>query len=311
MMKSFWVILMILLIYGIIITIYILKIYQRLRDFEEVLTEIEEGRSNQKFLLRRKNKIDRVGFRLNSILYKYEKEIEESSVILEANKQLLTSLSHDVRTPMTTLIGYLDALDLKLVSSDKEEAYIKLAKRKAYDLKKYIEVLFEWFRLNSDEEQMEIKPVDISEVTRKILLDWVPVLEEHRMKYSIEIPERAINVEIDESCYMRIVNNIIQNTIAHSKAGQIWITAIERYDSFTLRIDDDGIGIAKEDLKYIFERLYKCDKGRSQKGNGLGLNIAQLLAEKMNGKINAVSEPGKGAVFFVTFPIYNSKKGVN
>ena len=104
MMKSFWVILMILLIYGIILTIYILKIHQRLRDFEEVLTEIEEGRSNQKFLLRRKNKIDRVGFRLNSILYKYEKEIEESSVILEANKQLLTSLSHDVRTPMTTLI---------------------------------------------------------------------------------------------------------------------------------------------------------------------------------------------------------------
>ena len=205
---------------------------------------------------------------------------------------------------MTTLIGYLDALDLKLISSDKEEIYIKLAKKKAYDLKKYIEVLFEWFRLNSDEEQLEIKVADITEVTRKILLDWVPVIEEHRIIYCIEIPERAIYVEIDESCYMRIVNNIIQNTLTHSKAGQIWITAIESCDSFILQIRDDGIGIAKEDLKYIFERLYKCDKGRTQKGNGLGLNIAQLLAEKMNGKINATSELGKGTTFSIRFPIH-------
>lgn len=63
-------------------------------------------------------------------MYKYEKRIEESNIELEANKQLMTSLSHDVRTPMTTLIGYLDALDLKLVSSDKEEQYLRLAKRK-------------------------------------------------------------------------------------------------------------------------------------------------------------------------------------
>ena len=63
-------------------------------------------------------------------MYKYEKRIEESNIELEANKQLMTSLSHDVRTPMTTLIGYLDALDLKLVSSDKEEQYLRLAKEK-------------------------------------------------------------------------------------------------------------------------------------------------------------------------------------
>ena len=86
--------------------------------------------------MKKNNRIDQVGFRVNSILYKYEKRIEESNIELEANKQLMTSLSHDVRTPMTTLIGYLDALDLKLVSSDKEEQYLRLAKEKAYDLKK-------------------------------------------------------------------------------------------------------------------------------------------------------------------------------
>lgn len=139
----------------------------------------------------------------------------------------MTSLSHDVRTPMTTLIGYLDALDLKLVSSDKEEQYLRLAKEKAYDLKKYIEVLFEWFRINSDEEQLEIKAVDITEETRRIFLDWIPIIEEHRIGYNIEIPEKAIIVEIDEDCYMRAINNIVQNIFTHSKAANISITASE------------------------------------------------------------------------------------
>lgn len=248
-------------------------------------------------------KLDQVGFRVNSILYKYEKRIEESNIELEANKQLMTSLSHDVRTPMTTLIGYLDALDLKLVSSDKEEQYLRLAKEKAYDLKKYIEVLFEWFRINSDEEQLEIKAVDITEETRRIFLDWIPIIEEHRIGYNIEIPEKAIIVEIDEDCYMRAINNIVQNIFTHSKAANISITASEGNGKFRLEIGDDGIGIAKEDLNYIFERLYRCNKGRSGKGNGLGLNISKLLLEKMGGTISAFSEPGKGTVFCIEFSV--------
>lgn len=183
-MKLFYVVLVILLFYNLGLTLYVFKINRRLKEFNQILLEIEKGQSKQKFLLKKNNRIDQVGFRVNSILYKYEKRIEESNIELEANKQLMTSLSHDVRTPMTTLIGYLDALDLKLVSSDKEEQYLRLAKEKAYDLKKYIEVLFEWFRINSDEEQLEIKAVDITEETRRIFLDWIPIIEEHRIGYN-------------------------------------------------------------------------------------------------------------------------------
>ena len=191
-MKLFYVVLVILLFYNLGLTLYVFKINRRLKEFNQILLEIEKGQSKQKFLLKKNNRIDQVGFRVNSILYKYEKRIEESNIELEANKQLMTSLSHDVRTPMTTLIGYLDALDLKLVSSDKEEQYLRLAKEKAYDLKKYIEVLFEWFRINSDEEQLEIKAVDITEETRRIFLDWIPIIEEQRIGYNIESKRKII-----------------------------------------------------------------------------------------------------------------------
>lgn len=191
-MKLFYVVLVILLFYNLGLTLYVFKINRRLKEFNQILLEIEKGQSKQKFLLKKNNRIDQVGFRVNSILYKYEKRIEESNIELEANKQLMTSLSHDVRTPMTTLIGYLDALDLKLVSSDKEEQYLRLAKEKAYDLKKYIEVLFEWFRINSDEEQLEIKAVDITEETRRIFLDWIPIPSSPISSLNLPFPSDAV-----------------------------------------------------------------------------------------------------------------------
>ena len=83
--------------------------------------------------------------------------------------------------------------------------------------------------------------------------------------------------------------------------GCRWRT--EGNGKFRLEIGDDGIGIAKEDLNYIFERLYQCNKGRSGKGNGLGLNISKLLLEKMGGTISAFSEPGKGTVFCIEFSV--------
>ena len=102
-MKLFYVVLVILLFYNLGLTLYVFKINRRLKEFNQILLEIEKGQSKQKFLLKKNNRIDQVGFRVNSILYKYEKRIEESNIKLEANKQLMTSLSHDVRTPMTTL----------------------------------------------------------------------------------------------------------------------------------------------------------------------------------------------------------------
>ena len=95
-MKLFYVVLVILLFYNLGLTLYVFKINRRLKEFNQILLEIEKGQSKQKLLLKKNNRIDQVGFRVNSILYKYEKRIEESNIELEANKQLMTSLSHDV-----------------------------------------------------------------------------------------------------------------------------------------------------------------------------------------------------------------------
>lgn len=280
---------------------YILKMKREINQIIEILKEIKEEGSRQKFLIKPNDGFANIKYLLNEIIYEYENRIEAFTITSNANQHLMTSLSHDIRTPITTLMGYLDAVNMKIVEEEKKEKYIGLAKDKAYDIKEYIDELFEWFRLNSNEEVFQIEELDIAEKSRQILADWIPLLEEKQMEFEIEIPDSMIAVEIDGACYSRIINNIMQNIFAHSRADTINIFADSRDGIFVIKIKDNGIGISEENLKYVFERLYKCDKSRHDKGSGLGLNIAKLLTEKMKGTIEVKSEMGKGTEFIIKF----------
>lgn len=239
----------------------------------------------------------------NYTVVSYEKRLSTVRQAEETNRQLMTSLSHDVRTPLTTLIGYLDAAHRGIVTGKDKDDYIETARRKAHDLKEYIDILFDWFKLNSNEFAMDINTVEAAELTRNILIDWIPIFEDRQIDYNIDIPEQPFRVKLDTDGYMRILNNLIQNVISHSHADKIEIFLSKQEKNMQIRLTDNGIGIEKEDLKHIFERLYKCDKGRAEKGSGLGLSIVHQLVEKMNGTITADSVPEKGTKFTLLFPL--------
>ena len=100
---------------------------------------------------------------------------------------------------------------------------------------------------------------------------------------------------------------LFRSVISHSHGSRIEIALLEQGGTIKIRLADNGVGIDKEDLKHIFERLYKCDKGRSEKGSGLGLSIVHQLVIKMNGTITAESVPGSGTVFLLSFPLLQEK----
>lgn len=279
------------------------RIKNKLSEMEETLAEVQQGNGNRKILIREHDIMAPLTYRLNEIVYAYEERLLSLKRADETNKQLMTSLSHDVRTPLTTLIGYLDAVHSGLVSGTEREEYIDTARRRAYDLKNYIDVLFDWFRLNSNEFTLSFEKVEVAELTRNILKDWIPIFREKNLDYDIEIPEKCIMVKIDLDGYSRIVNNLVQNVVTHSHASKITITMELAASAMKLCIADNGIGIAKNDLPHIFDRLYKCDKGRSEKGSGLGLSIVRQMVEQMNGTIAIESEVNCNTAFTVTLPI--------
>lgn len=272
-------------------------------EMSDILEDIKNGNGNRRILAETHELTAPLAYSINDIVRSYEDRLLALRRAEETNRQLMTSLSHDVRTPLTTLIGYLDAAHRGMVEGEERDGYIETACRKAHDLKEYIDVLFDWFRLGSDEFSMNVMTVDLTELTRNILIDWIAVLENAGIDFEAEIPEQPFRVNLDPEGYMRILNNLMQNAVSHSHAEKIELTLSGEGGNINILLADHGVGISKEDLKHIFERLYKCDKGRSEKGSGLGLSIARQLAEKMNGTITADSEPGNGTVFSLTFPL--------
>ena len=276
---------------------------KEISEISDALEDIKNGNGNRRILAETHELVAPVAYAINDIILSYEKRLSACHQTDETNRQLMTSLSHDVRTPLTTLIGYLDAAHKGIVDGKERDDYIETARRKAHDLKEYIDVLFDWFKLGSNEFSMNIAEIDLTELTRNILIDWIPIFEDTQVDFTIDIPEQPFRVQIDPDGYMRILNNLIQNVISHSHADKIEIVLSEQNRNIKILLSDNGIGIGKEDLKHIFDRLYKCDKGRSEKGSGLGLSIVHELVEKLNGTITADSTPGKGTIFTLFFPL--------
>ncbi len=285
------------------------RVKRQLNEMTEALADVRSGNGNRRILAQEHELTAQIAYEMNDIIVSYEGRLAAFRETEETNKQLMTSLSHDVRTPLTTLIGYLDAARKGIVTGKECDDYVETARRKAHDLKDYIDVLFDWFKLNSGEFVMEIRRLEAAELTRNILIDWIPVFENKGIEYDVDIPEQAFWARLDEDCYMRILNNLIQNALTHSCGDKIEISLSEQEKgkNMKIRVKDNGVGMEKEDLTHIFERLYKCDKGRAAKGSGLGLSIVRQLAEKMGGAITAESRPGYGTSFTLLFPLDDSR----
>lgn len=278
----------------------------QLSEMLDALSDIKSGNGNRRILAKPHEIAAPIAYEINEIVLSYESRLAALRQTEEAGRRLMTSLSHDVRTPLTTLIGYLDAVGKGIVTGQEREEYLEIARRKSHDLKEYIDVLFDWFRLNSDEFVLRAEEGEMTELTRKVLVDWIPILEEGQIEYEVSIPEQPLRARLDPEGYARILNNLMQNVIAHSRADRLQISLCkcqdgEHGDAIRLELADNGAGMDAGDLEHIFERLYKCDRGRSHKGSGLGLSIVKQLTEKMGGKITVESEPGKGTVFALCF----------
>ncbi len=284
-------------------TLTVRRVKKQISEISDALEDIKNGNGNRRILAETHELVAPLAYAINDIILSYEKRLSACHQTDETNRQLMTSLSHDVRTPLTTLIGYLDAAHKGIVDGKERDDYVETARRKAHDLKEYIDVLFDWFKLGSNEFSMNIVEIDLTELTRNILIDWIPIFEDTQVDFTIDIPEQPFRVQIDPDGYMRILNNLIQNVISHSHADKIEIALMEQNRNIKIVLSDNGIGIDKEDLKHIFDRLYKCDKGRSEKGSGLGLSIVHELVEKLNGTIVADSTLGKGTIFTLFFPL--------
>lgn len=323
-MQVLYFLLAISLLLNIVLCSKVISINNKISQSNEVLDDIKKGNGNRKILSKDEDNFSEIIYKINEIVYIYEEKLAEFRKKENANNQLLTSLSHDIRTPLTSIIGYTDAIKKELLKdglNDKYdlqnaienhntlennkiiENYIDIVREKSYSLKEYLDNVFDWFKLNSNEFYLDLKDTEITELSRNIIKSWIVIFEEKDIDFDIEIEEKEIICNLDQNAYARVINNIIQNAVEHSKTKKIQISIKEEFRKIFITIKDFGVGIEPDDLEHIFDRLYKCDRARNKVGSGLGLYITKELIEKMNGCINVESEVGEGTEFEIIFEI--------
>lgn len=294
------------LIFAILIIVYlVIKLYhinEQISFIRDVLEDIKTGNLNRRVLVQEKDITKQICYDINQIAMDSQSQLIRQKQSEQAYKRLMTSLSHDVKTPLSSLVGYLEAVESGLVSGEEKDEYIHVAFEKSQHLKHFVENLFEWVKLDSGEQVFHFEILDLNELSRNLIADWISVLENNFFEYEIDIPEEEYLIRIDVNAYTRILNNILQNTILHSNGDKMMLRVLEDQQHIKIIISDNGKGITSENLPHIFERLYQCDKSRSAKGNGLGLAITKELVNAHKGTITANSTPNKGTEFIISFP---------
>ena len=289
----------------LIILYFILKL-RRVREqvsmIEEALEDIKSGNLNRRMLTKRSDIAKKICYDINDIAMNSQTQLISQRQSEQAYKRLMTSISHDVKTPLASLVGYLEAIECKIVAGEEKDEYVHVAYEKAHYLKHFVENLFEWVKLDSGEQIFRFEILDLNELSRNIVVDWISVLENSNFEYEFDIPETEYFMRIDVNAYSRILNNLMQNVLVHSKGSKMIFRISENDLQVKIAIADNGKGISPDDLPHIFERMYQCDQSRSAKGNGLGLSIVKELVAAHKGTITVDSTPNRGTTFTLLLP---------
>lgn len=301
---SFYLLLALFL--ALIVILYLVsklcRVRKQLTFIQEALNDIKGGNLNRRVLARKSDLTKQICYDINSIAINSQTRLIQQRQSEQAYKRLMTSLSHDVKTPLASLVGYLEAVEGKMVTGEEQDEYIHVATEKAHSLTEFVTTLFEWVKLDAGEQIFHFELCDINEMSRNIVADWIPLLESNGFSYEIEIPEKECMMRLDVNAYTRILNNLIQNVLNHSAGTHISLSIAETDQQAQIIVADNGKGISPSDLPHIFERMYQCDCSRSARGNGLGLSIAKELAAAHKGTITASSIFGSGTTFKISLP---------
>jgi len=287
----------------IIVLLYKLQnVKKQLTAINETLEDIKKGNLNRRILADKQDMTQKICYSINEIAIDSQARLIKHKQSEQAYKRLMTSLSHDVKTPLASLLGYLEAVENKIVVGEENDEYIRIAINKARSLKAFVNSLFEWVRLDAGEQIFHFEVCDINELSRNILADWIPILDSNHFSYDIHIPENECDVSLDISAFTRVLDNLLQNIINHSDGSQVAFHLAENEKQVIITLADNGKGISENDMPLIFERMYTSDTSRSARGNGLGLSIAKELISVHKGTITAESLPGVKTSFIITLP---------
>ena len=243
--------------------------------------------------------LNRLGEELQSLMER-EREAEKSK------SELVTNIAHDLRTPLTSIVGYLDILRTKRDGLDAETAvhYTEIAYEKSKKLEKLINELFGFTKLSGGELVMHVRTLDLVQLLAQLLEEFYPSFSKAGLHYELIADRESLSLEGDPELLARVFENLIGNAIKYGAEGKqlrVFLNTAEQF--VTVRVVNYGKVIPAEELPHVFDRFYRVEQSRNTKtgGTGLGLTIAKNIVEMHRGEISVTSDL-TGTAFIVRLP---------
>lgn len=280
-----------------------IHIKEEISQLENKMEQLICGNSIKYLYTKTGSNVENLTYQINQLLNRYQNESIALNHEQITRKQLISNLSHDLKTPLAGIIGYLEAIENELVGGSEKMEYLETALKKSYDLKHRIGELFELVRIDANEVVFQLERVEVGEHLRTIAIDFMPRLEAELFEYEFEIFDEPHYVQLDVKAFGRIMHNLIGNVFDHAASGKyLAIASYVTENSIFIDIIDHGGGISESHTKYIFDRLYQADEARCNHG-GLGLAITYELVKRMHGNIILAENTEEKTVFRLIFPM--------
>lgn len=224
-------------------------------------------------------------------LIQLQKDTSQKHIVKDREfKKTLTNISHDIRTPLTSLTGYFQLLN-ESDSKKERDRYIKIINNRIDSLKKLLENNFVYLKIQDDSYKTDLRRLELSQLIQDSLLSYYEDFKNKNIEPEIEIPNTPIFIMANSEAMNRIIQNLITNSLIHGD-GSVYLSVFEENKKMHLIIENDMINTDRIELNNIFDRFYKNDQARTVNSTGLGLTIVKELVERMDGQIKAKIEEG-------------------
>lgn len=237
---------------------------------------------------------------INSLLEKFQNTKISYNRSQKAVLQIFTNISHDLRTPITVLRGYIEML---YIQSQKEEVspalkvMIDKMQKNSEELVHSVNNFFNMAKIHSGDIILNIQKTNLTQLCHETVLEFYELMEKQDFQVEVHIKDKPVYANVDKDALQRILKNLIDNSIKYGASGKyLGISLYEKQDHIYIDIEDHGAGITDSEINHIFTRTYTADR---KKGNGLGLAISQELAKLMGGSVSVCSTPHVKTVFTV------------
>ena len=291
-------------------------ITRNIRKIITVIRRFKEGDLEARIKVKGKSELSEFADSFNDMADTIVKNIEEIKTMDNLRRELVANVSHDLRTPLATIQGYIETIMMKkdsLSVADKQN-YMRIILRSTERLRNLVEELFELSKLEAKESKPNPEPFPITELVQDIQQKNLVIAKQKNIELSLDFPYNLPLVYADIRMMERVLQNLIDNAFKFTPdGGTVTINLARKEDNIFVGISDTGQGIKKEDIPHIFDRYQKAERiyREDNVGIGLGLAIVKKILEVHDIVIDVKSSIGEGTVFSFNVPVYKSKSPVH